>query len=179
MSALAGFGLRLVPLSQELGELVRTWRNSPEISQFMEFREFITPEMQRDWVNSLKEKPVKYFVIFSGEAPVGLIHLSHIQPDNSSAEAGLFIGDSGFRGTGAALGASVLLLDFAFNQLGIKTVWVKIHRDNIPSQKYNRLLGFKAVSELPEGHFQIWELPAVDFFVERNRLISLISLSDR
>jgi len=34
-------------------EMVRRWRTSPEIAQFMLYREPITPEMQEKWYASL------------------------------------------------------------------------------------------------------------------------------
>lgn len=175
MNALTGFGIRLEPLSPERAELIRNWRNSPEVSRFMEFQEFITPEKHKAWMSSLAEKPVVYFVIQAKETPIGLIHLAHIDKEQGSAEAGLFIGDLRFMGTGVALGASILLLDFAFGALGLNTVRAKIHQDNQSSQDYNRLLGFKPVAELSKNSFRFWELSAADFFGQRNKLCSLIS----
>ena len=30
-------------------EMIRNWRNDPKISQYMSFRDYITPEMQKKW----------------------------------------------------------------------------------------------------------------------------------
>lgn len=171
MTVLEGFGLRLIPPDSDTAELIRLWRNAPEISRYMEFREYITSEMQRQWLSSLPEKPVKYFVIFAAERPAGLIYLKNIERE--TAEAGLFLGDAEMRGTGAALGASVLLLDYAFDNLGLTMVWAKVMENNDAARHYNSGLGFKPVQNLGNG-FQRWELEVSDYLWRRKFLVSLI-----
>ncbi len=168
-----GFGVRLVPPDSVTAEIIRSWRNTPEVSRFMEFREYITPQMQQKWLESLSEKPVEYFVIYFHGKPVGLIHLAHISREDLSAEAGLFIGEPEFRGTGAALGASVLLLDYAFENLQLKRIWAKVHMENKASEEYNSLLGF-IPGKISGSGFKIWDLDSEDYRRRRNRLVALI-----
>ena len=43
------YGVKLERLTADKIELVRNWRNDPKISQYMEFRDHITAEMQKKW----------------------------------------------------------------------------------------------------------------------------------
>jgi hypothetical protein len=47
------YGVKLERLTADKIELVRNWRNDPKISQYMEFRDHITAEMQKKWFASV------------------------------------------------------------------------------------------------------------------------------
>lgn len=166
-----GFGIELEILSLKTLETVRQWRNDDETSQFMEFREVITEEEQQKWFSSIQN--AYYFVIKANSTEVGLIDLKKIDPVNKTAESGLLIGNKSFVGTGIALGASVLLLDFAFGELGLETVTAKISRKNTEAQKYNQLLGFAKKSSVNE-EFDSLILSKERFFEKRNGLLKLL-----
>lgn len=162
-----GYGVCLEPLSEANLELVRQWRNSAAIAQFMEYQHQISPEAQLTWFRSLQA--AHYFVIYAANSPCGLIDLKRIDLESKSAEAGLFIGDAQFLGTGIALGASILLLDFAFEQLHLETIHAKMHKDNREAKQYNQLLGFQYVEKL-NNPFELWELKRSDYLKKRPRL---------
>jgi len=60
---LSNYDITLVRLTYDQLELVRNWRNDPKISQYMEFRDYITPEMQIKWFNKVNNRNNYYFVI--------------------------------------------------------------------------------------------------------------------
>ncbi len=65
---LTKYGITLNRLREDDIELLRQWRNSPQINQFMEYRGNITPEMQRDWFRSVDNFDNFYFIIeYQGE----------------------------------------------------------------------------------------------------------------
>lgn len=167
-----GFGITLEPLSVKTLELIRQWRNDEVTSRFMEFRGQITPEAQQKWFDSIQDS--YYFVIVSGSTPVGLIDLKKIDADRRTAESGLLIGNKDFVGTGIALGASVLLLDFAFDKLELETVTAKINKDNSEAERYNGLLGFKPGRPINEG-FRNWVLTKAAYFEKRNHLLTFLA----
>lgn len=169
-----GYGISLESLTAETAEWVRRWRNHPRIRQQMEYREIISPEMQERWLASIQNEQYAYFLIRVGEEPVGMIHLSHIDLENHSAEAGLFIGEERFSGTGIALGASLLLLEYAFNDLRLHTVSAKVKNENQTAEKYNALLGFSNPEPCSPG-FNRWLLEKEIFWVRRSALIRLVA----
>ncbi len=56
-----GFAVTLSRLTIDDIELVRQWRNSETVRQFMEFREEITPEMQIKWFKSIDNEINNYY----------------------------------------------------------------------------------------------------------------------
>lgn len=170
---LEGFGIRLEILTPESAELVRRWRNQPEILCQMEFQEIISEEQQQQWFQGIQNDSSRYFMILSGERPVGMIHLAEINRSTQAAEAGLFIGDPAFTGTGTALGASLLLLDHAFGDLDLVCVRAKVRNTNMVARQYNQLLGFTEEKELDE-HFTQFELTREVYLEKKAMLEKLI-----
>lgn len=160
-----GHSLQLIPLSEDTLEQVRLWRNNPNISRFMEFKGEISVEQQLKWFQSVGDD--HYFVIHYGKNPVGLINLKNI--NNKSAESGLFIGDEKYLGIGLAFEASLLLLDFAFNDLELLTITAKVNIKNKVAEDYNRMFGFQ-FNKTVNDEFQEWLLTKETYFQKRKHL---------
>lgn len=167
-----GFGLELKPLSESTLEQVRRWRNDKQTARHMEFRNEISIEGQQKWFSSIQN--AYYFVIYSGSVPIGLIDLKKIDPDKKTAESGLLIGNKDFIGTGITLGASILLLDFAFDQLKLETVTAKIRKENQEAEKYNQLLGFEPEQSI-NAEFRIWVITKEMYQKKKTTLVSFLS----
>lgn len=176
MNELAGYGLKLKLLDTDTIQLVRNWRNQEQIRSQMEFQKLISETGQSMWFRKLDKQANQYFIIHIDDKPVGLIHLKNIDVKIRIAEAGLFIGENTYVGTGISLGASILLLDYAFNQLNLQTIQAKVKNDNTIALQYNQLLGFKNKNQL-NAYFSIWELSKSNFKDLRATLIKLIEAS--
>jgi len=78
-------------------ETVRFWRNSKDINQFMEYREYITPEMQKIWFSKINNLYNHYFLIeYNGET-VGLVNCKNIEIDKRTLEVGVFLFKENYR----------------------------------------------------------------------------------
>ena len=100
------------------------------------------------------------FLVFSkleGAVTSGMIHLGDLNKSLRTAESGMFIAEKDYRGTGLAFSASLLLLEFAFKELGLKELFAKVKNDNIQAQDYNKLLGFQEKRKLTND-FSQWSL---------------------
>lgn len=73
---------------------------------------------------------------------VGTIGLSNIVIEHHRAEFGILIGDAKILGKGLAFEASELLLDYAFNKLGLRRVCLHMFSDNKPARGLYQKLGF-------------------------------------
>jgi RimJ/RimL family protein N-acetyltransferase len=82
------------------------------------------------------------FMILHGETPVGTINLSGIDLAMRAADYGILIGDDAARGHGVAQAASALVLDHAFDALGLETVKLELFRDNAAAMRLYDKLGF-------------------------------------
>lgn len=159
-----GVVLRKLEAGNDL-ELVRTWRNSPEVNQFMFFRDHITAEMQANWFKKIDNKENYYFIIESNGLKVGLTNLKDINYITKRAESGIFIGEPQFREGLIGVQATIAMLDYAFTDLGIKTIFSHILSDNKVAIGFNKGLGFKIKNEADN----LYELMDTDYFIKKSK----------
>ena len=123
-------------------EMLRQWRNDEKIVQYMFFNTYITESMQLKWFESLKMHDYYFVIEYQGKA-LGLIHLADEDTLEHVAHAGLFIYDESYWGTQVPVLASLRLLEFAFEERMLKTVYAKVQASNKAARRYNKNLGFK------------------------------------
>lgn len=138
--------LNLRRIDQQDLELLRQWRNDEKITRHMFFRDYISREMQLDWFASLKENDY-YFIIEYKKAALGLINLADYNKEKASCSAGLFIYNEAYWGGPIPVLASICILDFAFEIIGVREVWAKVQTNNLAARRYNQQLGFETDSE--------------------------------
>ena len=146
---MSGFNnIVLEPLSIDKIELVRNWRNLPEINANMQYQFFISKAEQIKWFEGIQNENSHYFIIKANGKDAGLIHINKINEQEKTAEVGLFIGEKDFVGTGVALYASFLLLSFAFEEIQLKKLKAKVNSSNKTAIDYNGFLGFEFSEKL-------------------------------
>jgi len=154
---LSSENIELRLLDESTLEILRNWRNSSDVAQFMEYQEVISVEAQNHWFKNLSKENNYYFIIFTNNNPIGMIHLGYVDMALRTAESGMFIAEKDYRGTGLSFSASLLLLEFAFHELGLEELFAKVKNDNIQAQKYNQLLGFQEKIKFGDD-FSQWSL---------------------
>ncbi|MCW3086362.1 MAG: hypothetical protein JWP12_3728 [Bacteroidetes bacterium] len=140
---ISGYGIQLIRLTHNDIEMVRNWRNSAQIHRFMEYREYITPEMQEKWFASIDNVDNNYFLISYNGEKIGLINGS--QTDWHAKETrsgGIFIVKEEYLKTLIPLRASLLLTDLSFI-VGIERTFIKVLKDNPVAISYNKSLGYE------------------------------------
>lgn len=172
--ALEGYGVRLIPLTGEKLETVRQWRNDPEISRHMEYREHITPGMQRTWFESVNNPNNHYSLVEFEGREIGLINAKNIDYGNKSGEPGLFIFDKSYLGSDLAFLASFCHGDFLTDILGLNRFFVHIMRDNKRSISFNKALGYKLLSGQENTVKQKYVLSAEDYRKRRDSIVRAI-----
>jgi RimJ/RimL family protein N-acetyltransferase len=167
----SGFDIELLRLRKEHIELLRYWRNHPDISVFMDYQTFITEEMQMKWYKSLDVARDFYFIIAYKGKDIGMIHLSDVDWSEQIGKAGLFIWDQQYWNTQVPVFASISLISFAFDFLKLKTLEAKVMKSNPAAIKYNTSLGFKVFDETES--YKLYKLQNDD--ADFNRLKSRLS----
>lgn len=142
-------GVTLNRLQEKDLEMLRNWRNDPKIAGVMFYQQHITKTMQEAWFHSLGAAD-HYFIIETNQEPIGLIHLNVDSKDKGSAFAGLFIYDESYWGTQVPVYSSLLILHYAFEEIGMNQVLAKVRSENKAAIAYNESLGFSKL----EGEHQ-------------------------
>lgn len=142
---ISGFGVRLKKIEESDLELIRFWRNSDYVKQYMVFRDFISPEMQSAWFKRIDNDSNFYFLIIVENMPVGLANIKDIDIAEKSGESGIFLSSPEFVDGDLGIRATIVLLDFAFNQLELTQLHQTITEANQAAQNFNKHLGVQIV----------------------------------
>ena len=141
---LVRYGLTLKRLTEDDLELLRGWRNSDKVNRYMEYREYITPEMQKEWFNSINNPDNFYYIIIYNGEKIGMINEKGFDRSGSkTSESGLFLASEKYKNSFVPVFASLILLEISFFFLGGKDSYIRILKDNISSISYNTRLGYR------------------------------------
>ena len=173
---LTKYGITLRRLRQEDTELVRQWRNSPQINQFMEYRGNIRPEMQREWFKSVNNFENFYYIIEYNDKDIGLINSSKIEWDTVSSDGGIFLWEERYYETFIPVWASLCILETSFNVLGAGKSVIKTLRDNERAKKLNTHLGYELLPGQEEVYNQVYVMTRESFRLHAPKLIRAATL---
>ncbi|MFO8130068.1 MAG: GNAT family N-acetyltransferase, partial [Bacteroidales bacterium] len=170
------YGITLRRLTEDDLELVRKWRNSEKIRRFMEYRDEITADMQKEWFKSITNKDNFYFIIeYKGEK-IGLINTSNADYNDMSSEGGIFLWDDTYYETFVPVWASLLLLETSIFVLNARRSYIKTLKDNERAKKLNARLGYQQMPGQEEVYNQKYELTRESFVKNAGKLIRAASL---
>jgi RimJ/RimL family protein N-acetyltransferase len=139
------------------------WVNDSEVTKFLMMRMPISRKQEEMWLQramageSSTEKVLAVETL-DGEY-LGNIGLHHIDYISGVAEIGIAIGKKEYWGKGYGPDAMRSLLKFAFRELGLRKVILKVFGSNIRAQKAYAKLGFEEVGRLrahilKNGHYE-------------------------
>jgi len=164
MLTLEQYGVKLIRLDVEDIELVRHWRNQSDIANYMEYRNYITPEAQVKWFESINNKFNYYFIIEFEGNKIGLINSKNYSSTEGFGEGGIFIWDKAYENSFAAAFASLCLLNWVFFDLKLcDRSRARILRTNDRAIYYNKLIGYKILPGQEEVENQLYELHIEDY----------------
>lgn len=155
------YGITLSRITENDIELVRQWRNNPDIMKTMRFREYITAEMQKDWFRSINNLNNFYYLIHYRDQIIGLINNKNVDWKSRSSEAGIFIWDETH--DFVPLLASLLLCEAGFYIFQGGDSYVHTLRDNKKAIEYNLMLGYELSRDDPFEDSQIYRLSRENF----------------
>lgn len=128
------------------------WMNDPEVTQYL-MRVFPLTELEeREWVEKQKTNPknvVLGIVDAKRHTLIGVIGLHKIDYIHGYAETGTSIGEKEYWSKGYGTEAKMLLLEYAFNTLGLRNVLSRVIAFNGRSLRYAEKCGYKQVGILP------------------------------
>jgi len=132
-------------------ESIVSWRNALESRSMFFNKEELSLEKHLDWFRSCRNDRVDYVFCENrkGKA-IGTVNFKDIDELTGSAEAGKLLGDISFRKKGLAKEAFAVWLQYGFDILKLKYIYVFTRIDNVANLKLNQKLGFKIVESRGE-----------------------------
>ncbi|MBW8000459.1 MAG: GNAT family N-acetyltransferase [Planctomycetes bacterium] len=121
------------------------WLKDEEVTRFMEFgNEPVTLERMKEYLESLNndENIFLAIVLNDNEQHVGNIRLGPIDMANKKSEIGIMLGSRSVWGKGVARLAMNLVLEHAFDKLGLKMITLGVNRENTRAIGLYEKLGF-------------------------------------
>lgn len=136
------------------------WINDEEVTRFLSMRFPMSRSQEEKWLQratsgeSASTKDFAIETIGEGKSKeyIGNISLMNIDWFSGTAELGIFIGNKDYWGKGYGSDAIRTLLRFAFFQLGLRKVFLRVMGSNVRAQRCYRKVGFKEVGRM-KAHF--------------------------
>jgi len=148
------YGVKYVRVTEQDIELIRYWRNQPFIRDSMQFKEYITPEMQKIWFKKINNKYNYYFVIEVDNKKIGLLNCKDAEPNTRIAEGGIFLWDQTYWGSPIAGFAALTMLQCIFEifKSGDSSI-VTVAKTNIRALNFNIKIGYEIKNESTKSDF--------------------------
>ena len=137
----------LRPMTEDDTEMILRWRNSAFVKKFFIYQKNITPEEHLDWIRTkVNTGSVYQFVIHEKNGnPIGSVYIQKVDPVLKQAEYGIFIGEHDSCGKGYGTDAARLMIRFAFEQLKLQTLYLRVLADNCRAIRSYEHVGFRVV----------------------------------
>ena len=137
------------PITYDDTENIVKWRNSEYVNSRFIDRRLFTKESHEAWLKNYVEtgKVAQFIILLDGEA-VGSVYLRDIDPDKKEAEYGIFIGEENARGKGVGTKSAKLILKYAFEELNLEKIFLRVFKDNPGAVKSYEKAGFKKIDRV-------------------------------
>lgn len=137
--------IKLIEMTEENLELVRSWRNSTEISKYMYTDQTISKDEQLNWFNNIiKDNPShEYKMIVEEEENIGLLYITNIDLKNSRCTWGFYLSPDYPKGKGIGSYVEYLVVEYIFNELKLSKICCEVLDFNKPVMKLHSKFGFK------------------------------------
>lgn len=119
------------------------WINNPENNRFLHYDIPLSVEKTEQWFDRHFGEDSRFdAVIEVNGIPIGTIGLLNIDKKNNKAEYYIAMGETSYKGKGFAREASLLLLKYGFEELGLNRIYLFTEEENIVAQKLFERIGF-------------------------------------
>lgn len=139
------------PITMDDSDLIVKWRANPRVFNNFIFDEPLTKAVHINWMNTkVKSGEVVQFIILLENQPIGSAYLNHINKENSTAEYGIFIGEDSAIGRGIGSTVTQMIVNYGFNEMNLKTIYLRVFKDNDIAIKSYKNVGFEIIKNKEE-----------------------------
>ena len=150
------FGERIAlgPLRPELYSLHTRWVNESEVGwNLFGLPQTRTLQQESEWLDlQLRDPHSLFFLIYAQDRwrPIGVTSLSEIDFRRGTATFRITIGEPTERGKGYGTEVTRLMLEHAFNVLGLHNIMLKVFGFNVAGQRAYLKAGFREIGNRRE-----------------------------
>jgi len=138
--------VRLRPLEERDLPLLLRWSNDPEVRHWLHRSERppSTLELERELLEQRLRDPlsIEWGIETADGGPIGVVRLRGIDEAHTRAELGVYIGEKACWGRGYGTDAIRRVLSFAFEELGLRRIWLITDADNARGVRCYEKCGF-------------------------------------
>ena len=135
----------LRPMTMEDTENIIRWRNSEAVCKRFIYQKPFTKESHENWIKNMIDtgKAVqKIICLKEGDVPVGSVYIRDIDATHHKGEYGIFIGEESARGKGVGTAAAKMMIQTAFQEMGLHRLFLRVFADNRQAIKSYEKAGF-------------------------------------
>ena len=134
------------PMTRQMcHEFYQRFQNDPAIGHYYEY--IYTPELADRYFDTNSVPDRKLFAILAGDEIVGECKLKNIDPEKRECSMGIHLRDDSVKEKGYGTQAERLILQYAFEELGMVAVNADAALKNTRSQHVLEKVGFRYVRE--------------------------------
>jgi UDP-4-amino-4,6-dideoxy-N-acetyl-beta-L-altrosamine N-acetyltransferase len=147
--------ISLVKVNLQDIELIRGWRNSPEVSSYMYDESYISEEQQEAWFHKMDADPNSvYWIIEYNNKKLGLASLTNINQLLKSCYWAFYLGDTSVRGAGIGAKVEYNVLLYVFEELKLNKLRCEVLVNNDKVIKMHEKFGFRREAYYREHCFK-------------------------
>lgn len=125
-------------------EMIRLWRNSPDVARYMYTDHWITEEEHERWFqNALNDPRRKYWIIMYQREAIGLVNLYDIDEKNRRCFWGLYISSENTRSKGLGVYIEYNVMRYVFDDLEYNKLCCEALSSNTRAINLYKSLGFQ------------------------------------
>lgn len=143
MDRQVGIYLRLMT-GEDTDNIVK-WRNSDGVRKNFIYQALFTRESHENWIRTMVDtgKVVQMIICEAGtNRPIGSVYLRDIDKTHQKAEYGIFIGEEDARGKGYGSAAARLMISYAFEEMKLHRLFLRVYAENIQAIRSYEKAGF-------------------------------------
>jgi UDP-4-amino-4,6-dideoxy-N-acetyl-beta-L-altrosamine N-acetyltransferase len=124
-------------------DMIREWRNTPKVADYMYTDHVISPEEHAAWFSKVLSNPsYKYWIIVCDGEDVGLVNLYNIDRTNQRCYWAFYVISPNVRGKGVGSYAEYTVLNYVFGELKLEKLCCEVLAFNDGVVEMHRRFGF-------------------------------------
>ncbi|MCU7834951.1 MAG: GNAT family N-acetyltransferase [gamma proteobacterium symbiont of Taylorina sp.] len=152
-------------------EMLRNWRNMPEIRFNMIDQHEISIEQQKRWFINLTAPNQGHYVVEYKNQAIGYANYK-LNENRIWGETSLYIGEQKYCGTILAFCLALALLDYVFLQLKVQHMKADVLTHNTAAIRFNEQLGYVYIDKSDD--LIKMKLSIKDYLNAKNKLTKII-----